>query len=139
MAGMSGSDKIIQLCEAHWENHKKDCSGFLKAVASELGISLTGQANAIIDTIQKSPWIVLGSGAEAQQKAVNGMLVVAGKKASGHGHVAIVVPGPLSHGKYPTAYWGSLGGTPKKNTTLNWSWSKIDRDDVIYAYRATMK
>ncbi len=41
-----------------------------------------------------------------------------GLKADKHGHVVVLVPGPLSHGKYPTAYWGSLGGVPKKYTTL---------------------
>ncbi|MET1257375.1 hypothetical protein [Aliikangiella maris] len=67
------------------------------------------------------------------------MLVIVGLKAQPHGHVAIVVPGPLAHGKYPTAYWGSLGGVPKKNTTINWSWNKKDRDNVIYACRNPLK
>jgi hypothetical protein len=29
-------------------------------------------------------------------------------------HVVVVVDGPLAHGKYPTAYWGSLHGIGKK-------------------------
>jgi hypothetical protein len=51
------------------------------------------------------------------------------------GHVVVVVPGPLAHGLYPTAYWGSTAaGIQKKNTTVNWAWKKEDRDKVLYAY-----
>lgn len=79
--------------------------------------------------------LLIGCGAGARAKALAGKFVVGGLKAAGHGHVVVVVAGPLSHGKYPTAYWGSLGGIAKKNTTVNWSWNKTDRDKVIYAYR----
>jgi len=133
------SEKIVQLCEVYWDKHKKNCSGYVKNIAKDLGITLTGQANDIVEQIQKAPWIVLKSGVEAKFKAESGMFVVAGLKANHHGHIVIVTPGPLSHGKYPTAYWGSLGGVPKKNTTINWSWSKSDRDNVIYAYRVPVK
>jgi hypothetical protein len=47
-----------------------------------------------------------------------------------HGHVVVV--GDLAHGKYPTAYWGSLGGVGKQNETLNWAWAKADRDRIMY-------
>jgi hypothetical protein len=43
------------------------------------------------------------------------------------------VPGPLAHGKYPTAWWGSLGGSPGQNQTINWAWTEADRDKVSYA------
>ncbi len=118
---------------------QKNCSGYVKDVAKDLGIILTGQANDIVDQIQKAPWISIKSGKEAKLKAELGMFVVAGLKAKPHGHVVIVVPGSLSHGKYPTAYWGSLGGVPKKKTTINWSWNKSDRDNVFYAYRVPVK
>lgn len=134
MSGNTKSKKIIALCEKYWEQHKKDCSGFVKEVAGELGVKLHGQANEIVDQIQKMPWKTVKSGVEAKLQATNGMFVVGGLKDTPHGHVVIVVPGPLSHGKYPTAYWGSLGGVPKKNTTINWSWNKQDRDKVIYSY-----
>ncbi|TRX74230.1 NlpC/P60 family protein [Pseudomonas mangiferae] len=127
------AQKIIALCETHWAAHKRDCSGFVKSVADELGIPLSGQANAMVDQIQRAPWKVLANGREAQRHAALGDLVIAGLKANPHGHVVIVVDGPLSQGKYPTAYWGSLGGVGKKNTTLNWSWNATDRDRVIYA------
>ncbi|WP_263144092.1 NlpC/P60 family protein [Pseudomonas sp. RIT-PI-AD] len=127
------AQKIIALCEKHWAAHKRDCSGFVKRVADELGIPLSGQANAMVDQIQRAPWKRLASGREAKDHAANGELVIAGLKANPNGHVVIVVDGPLSQGKYPTAYWGSLGGVGKKNTTLNWSWNATDRDRVIYA------
>ncbi len=52
-----------------------------------------------------------------------------------HGHVVIVVGGPLdpTHGKYPHAYWGSLGGTPGQDETLNYAWVAADRDRITYA------
>ena len=103
-------------------------------MAGEFGITLTGQANDIVDQIQRQPWQLLKSGYEANNRAGAG-LVMAGLKAAPLGHVAIVVPGPLASGKYPTAYWGQLGSVGKKRTTLNWSWNKSDRDKVIYAVR----
>ncbi len=133
------SKPIIDLCEIYWEKHKENCSGYVKEVAEKLGITLIGQANDIVEQIQKPPWKILESGVDAKLKATNGMFVIAGLKAERNGHVAIVVPGPLAHGKYPTAYWESLGGVPRKNTTINWSWNRSDRDNVIYAYRMPLK
>ena len=127
-------NKVAAACEKHWNKYKADCSGFAKAVAAEFGITLTGQANDIVVQIQRQPWQLLKSGVEASNKASSG-LVMAGLKAAPLGHVAIVVPGPLAFGKYPTAYWGQLGGVGRKETTLNWSWNKADRDKVIYALR----
>lgn len=132
MTALELRKKIVEACEKHWAKNQNDCSGFVKDVADELGVALTGQANEIIDTMQKSPWSVLKSGAQAKEKAVLGKFVLGGLKDSPHGHVVVVVDGPLAHGTYPTAYWGSLGGIGKKATTINWSWNKSDRDQVIY-------
>ncbi|WP_444996092.1 hypothetical protein [Aliikangiella sp. IMCC44359] len=139
MSTNENSKKILTLCEKYWATYQQDCSGYIKAIASELKIPLSGQANDIVDQIQRDPWRILKSGVEACLQATSGMFVVAGLKANPHGHVVVVVPGPLSHSKYPTAYWGSLGGIAKKNTTINWSWNKIDRDNVIYACRSLVK
>jgi hypothetical protein len=98
-------NRVIQACETHWETYKNDCSGFVKAVAQQLGISLTGSANDIVDQAQTPPWTVLESGAEAKYKADDGLFVLGGLKALGHGHVVVVVSGPLLNKKYPTAYW----------------------------------
>ena len=132
----SATDKINKikiLCEKYWDTYQRDCSGFAKAVAKELHVSMTGQANDIVDQIQNSPWKVLKDGSEADAEARSGKFVIAGLKATGNGHVAIIVPGTLAHGKYPTGYWGSIAGVGRKNQTINYSWNKTTRDKVNYA------
>jgi hypothetical protein len=136
--------RIKAACEGEWPANKSDCSGFVKDVAAELGITLTGDADDIVDEIQKAGWRHLGSGSEAKAAADNGEFVIAGLKSSDHdpqrdhGHVAVVVNGPLDpvHGKYPTAYWGLLGSIGEKAKNLNWAWRKSDRDRVFYAARS---
>lgn len=134
--GGASSAAVVSACEANWEAHKSDCSGFAKAVAHALGMTLTGMANDIVDQIQSSPWTLAMDGVDAKQKAEAGMFVIGGLKETGHGHVVVVTPGPLAHEKYPTAYWGRLGSVGAKNTTINWAWDQQDRDKVVYAYRS---
>ena len=101
--------RVASACKKHWPNWKSDCSGFVKAVAVELGYyDLFGQANNIIDQMQKQPWRKLSSGKEAAQQASLGKFVLAGHKRSPNGHVVVVMPGGPVYGKYPYAYWGSL-------------------------------
>jgi len=133
MADPTPQQKIIDRCEAQFDAHSHDCSGFLKAVASDLGIALTGMADDIVDEIQAAPWTVLADGFTAKAQADLGFFVVGGLKDTPHGHVVVVVQGPLAHEKYPTGYWGRLGATGMKNTTINWAWNKTDRDRVTYA------
>lgn len=128
---------VVAACDKHWEGFKSDCSGFVKAVAKELGITLTGQANDIVGAMVGAPWTGLIDGADAASKASQGYFVIGGLKATSHGHVVVVVPGIVNRGKYPSAYWGSLGKVGRKNTTINWSWAKTERDKVGYAYYAT--
>lgn len=125
------ADQIVAACEARWEANKANCSGFVRAVAADLGIGLSGQANDIVDFIAAN-WWPIADGVAARDWAEAGYLVVGGLKAAGNGHVVVVVPGPLAHGKYPTAYWGKLNGVGKKKTTLNFAWTAADRDDVAY-------
>lgn len=131
-------EKIIACCEAHWEAYKSDCSGFVKAVARELGTNLEGDANAISEFIQQLPQKT-SDGMTAATWASEGKLVVAGLKGQdhqpprSHGHVVVVVVGPLAHDQYPSAYWGTLGSTGRKNQTLNWAWNSRDRDHLTYA------
>jgi hypothetical protein len=129
---MPNTQKAIKtLCEDRWDEWKSDCSGFLKAVASDLGIQLIGQANDIIDAISGPPWTQLGTDAAKAVGSANlGYLVVAGLKATGHGHVAIIVPG--SSNPYPMGYWGRFGAAGRKNTTINWSWNHTDLPNVQY-------
>jgi len=138
--------RIIDVCEANWEAHKFDCSGFVKAVAAALQVSTFGPGDDANDIVAKLPmagdWVALapGDGAAAKAQADAGSLVVGGLKGSdqinpdAHGHVVVVVTGPLdpAHNKYPTAYWGSLAGHPAKAQPINFAWRAGDRDKVAY-------
>ncbi len=136
MADPTPQQNIIDTCEAHFDAYSHDCSGFLKAVAGSLGIAITGMADDIVDAIHSSPWTPLPDGIAAKAQADQGFFVVGGLKDTPHGHVVVVVQGPLSHDKYPTGYWGRLGATGMKNATINWAWNATDRDKVSYAFLA---
>ena len=136
MADTTPQQTIIDACEANFAAHTSDCSGFLKAVASALGIQVTGMADDIVNAIQAAPWTTLADGVAAKAQADQGFFVVGGLQDTPHGHVVVVVQGPLAHDKYPTAYWGRLGATGMKKTPINWAWNAADRDRVIYAYVA---
>ncbi|MEW8072771.1 MAG: hypothetical protein AB2758_17720 [Candidatus Thiodiazotropha endolucinida] len=135
------ASEIIAQCETVWDANKSDCNAFVKEVCSHYQVSLTGQADNIVDQIQGPGWTKLSDGVAAKRAADQGQLVVCGLKGEsltppeGNGHVAVVVSGGLAHGKYPTAYWGKLNGVGRKNTTLNYSFKKVDRDKVIYGAR----
>lgn len=131
---MGESSEVVAACEANWEAHKSDCSGFAKAVATVLGVPLSGMANDIVDQIQQAPRTTTMDGTVAAQQATDGMFVIGGLKEEGHGHVVVVTSGPLNRDKYPTAYWGRLGSVGMKNTTINWAWNSVDRDKVIYGF-----
>jgi hypothetical protein len=134
------ADRVKEACEACFDAHASDCSGFVRAVASELGVQLHGLANEIVDTIRDGDdWTPLPDGIAAAQAAAAGKLVIGGLKGSEqarpdpHGHVVVVVTGPLAHDAYPSAYWGRLGGTGDEDKTINWAWNAEDRDKVSYA------
>lgn len=134
------AEDILAACEAEWEAHKADCSGFVKAVAARLQIPLHGLANDIVATISQPPWLRLADGVQAEKAAAGGRFVVAGMRGSDqaapaeHGHVVVVVKGePLAHDRYPFAYWGRLGSVGRKNETLNFAWNPQDRDRIVYA------
>ena len=135
---MATGQDIIDACEAEWDVHQSDCSGFARAVAARLGVTLTGMANDIVGEIAAAPWSPVADGPTAAAQAAQGRLVIAGLRGAdqqvpdAHGHVVVVVQGPLAHGLYPTAYWGQLGGVGKKDMTLNWAWREGDRDHVVY-------
>ena len=140
------AQRIIVACEANWDAHKSDCSGFVKAVATTLEVSTFepgDNANAIIDKLQgAADWtaITRGDGEAAKAQVDDGLFVIGGLKGSDqanpepHGHVVVVVSGPLdpNHGKYPTAYWGRLGDVGAKAQTINWAWRAVDLDKVAY-------
>src|SRR5262249_16246808 len=129
--------RIIDVCRTNWEAHKSDCSGSVKAVCAALGVgtfAASDNADVIVDKLHAATdWTARtsGDGATAKAKADAGLLVIAGLKGADqvqpdpHGHVVVVVTGPLdpSHGKYPTAYWGKLGGVGAEAQTINWAWN----------------
>jgi len=142
--------QIIRICEANWEAHKADCSGFVKAVSAALGVTTfhpDDNADSIMDKLRAgNDWTALtvGDGRTAKDRADAGQLVIAGLKGAEqvqpdpHGHVVVVVTGPLdaAHGQYPTAYWGRLGSVGAKNQSLNFAWRAGDRDNVGYFTKA---
>lgn len=79
-----------------------------------------------------SGWLRLGHHtSQAIRYADNGYWVVAGLKATPHGHVVVIVHGTYGH--YPLGYWGHLGVTPGKQATgINYSWTHQDLPRVEY-------
>ena len=131
---------VVEACKANFAAHSKDCSGFARAVAEALGVALAGDANQIADTMRAGAdgWRPLADGvaaaaAAADQLVIGGLRGDAQAKPDPHGHVVVVVPGPLNRGRYPSAYWGSLGGIPAEDQTINFAWTEQDRDKVAYA------
>jgi hypothetical protein len=99
-----------------------------------------GTSGSDVDTIRGgNGWRPLRDGIAAAGSAAAGKLVIGGLKGSEqsnpdpHGHVVVVVDGPLAHDAYPSAYWGRLGGGGAKDETINFAWRAEDRDRVSYA------
>jgi hypothetical protein len=115
--------RIRKACDTAFgvSENRANCSGFVKAVASDLGIPIQGQANDIYDQIQKDPWRLLGRGDTGATAAVyaarQGFLVVAAwKNDEGNGHVAVVTD------------WNALGrtGAPtSRNVLASWGVLKL--------------
>ncbi|WP_426664528.1 hypothetical protein [Rhodanobacter aciditrophus] len=131
---MSGAPAIEAASRREWPRWKSDCSGFVHAVAADLGIAIAGNANAMVDAMgaKANGWIDLGHDpALAIGYANRGYFVVAGLKAGGHGHVVVIVPTPPGS-RYPLGYWGRLGGVGREKTGINWSWNHRDLPRVDY-------
>jgi len=133
-------DPVSAACIACYEAEKGDCSGFVHAVGAALGVQIEGMADDIVNALRAGgKWQKLPDGPAAAASAAAGNLVVAGLRGDEqavpnvHGHVVVVVAGALNRGIYPTAYWGSLGGSPGYDQTINWAWTEADRDRVSYA------
>jgi hypothetical protein len=119
------SATIIRACVKCWfeknGNHlynRSDCSGFVKAVQSELRLrQFAGDANSIFDELETRPdWQILGLGTAALPAAGN---------AANHGALTIGVwknPGPQKHGHVSivTAYFKLLGVKPEQHAVGAW-------------------
>ncbi|MFH1982729.1 MAG: hypothetical protein ABIL58_12875 [Pseudomonadota bacterium] len=138
------ADQIIQACKElrEIEENANYCNKFVSAVGNTFNVLLSGNADDIVNQIRGANWTQhKHDGQAAAFAAVNGKFVVAGMTSaelgSAHGHVVVVVKGPLAFDKYPTAYWGSenelIRPNGKMGTTINYSFSKDDRDKVTYA------
>ena len=46
------TDRVREACEACFELHQHNCSGFVRAVGAVLGVAISGVANEIFDTIR---------------------------------------------------------------------------------------
>ena len=135
----TGQDRIAKACEKHWNAHQDNCSGFVRAVASEIGISIPPehkQANPIIEYISlwsTASWWEIGSPKKAGELAEEGYFVLACLKSEPNGHVAVVTSGyKSSHRGDPRGYWGTYEGVGNKNATMNWSFGKKVMDKVTY-------
>lgn len=140
---VTDKEKILAACEKHYKIHSQSCSGFVLAVAGELGHRLAGNADGIIDQLESS-WTKIDR-AKAIEAAQAGVLIIVGLKSHehnpprGHGHVAVVVGGALYLGKYPLVWGGSSGRAQSAGTkSVGEVWRNTDRDGVRY-YQPPMK
>jgi hypothetical protein len=130
---------VIAACEREWPHQLHDCSGFVRAVARDMGVLLTGQADNIVDFID-THWRDPGSEGFASEWADAGFLVIAGLRGdeqqvpNAHGHVVIIVPGTSNTG-HALGYWGRFHGTGMKQASISLAWRAADLENVIF--RAT--
>lgn len=154
--------QILDACSKAFksDSNKANCSGFVKAVARELGIVAignlgAGRANDIYQELEKRPWIPLGKGragaVEAAYAAREGSFVVAAwKNPSGSGHVAVVTDLDLANLKIEGAVsdrnvlasWGVLDhkDLAKNGGLIRTTFNPTNKlPDVIYAWHPIMR
>lgn len=130
--------RVVDECKVAWPAKKDACNFFVEEVCSKLGVTLSGMANDMVDTIGGgSGWTVLADGPAARDAAMQGKLVIAGQKAQGNGHVAIVVAGTMNPmGWAPSGYWGSVNPEiSAKGGQGNWISLCFTNHDMVYACR----
>lgn len=132
-------EEIVAACRKWYGSFSNDCSGFVRAVTAELGHPVSGNADGIMNELSRSAAWESIDRATAVASAAAGQLVIAGLKSSehnpvaSHGHVVIVVDGPLYHEKYPLVWGGSIGSAQSRGTkSVGEVWRRSDRDDVRY-------
>lgn len=135
-------EDIVAACRKWYATFSNDCSGYVRAVTRELGHPVDGNADGIMNELARSAAWESIDRETAVASAREGKLIVAGLKSSehnptaNHGHVVIVVDGPLYHDKYPLVWGGSIGSAQSRGTkSVGEVWRRSDRDHVHY-YRA---
>lgn len=111
------------------------CNIFAQDVMRAMGVDFpTGTANKIADSLYGngfSPWYSVDF-KDAQKRANEGHPTVAIKKASGHGHVAVVRPKGSSVTNRKYVQIAQAGTTCYNSTTLNYAWNKADLPSVKF-------
>lgn len=132
------NNNVVKSCQRHIDHHANNCSGFVKAVANDFGIHLTGLANDIFKELNNLHYVKkygVGSDASkvAAQDAADGKYLIIGaskdSNPNGHGHVAIIT-GLDSHGNV-LVYGGVLNHPEKasrniKITSKCWAGYKLN-------------
>ncbi|HWC97850.1 MAG TPA: hypothetical protein VG456_13895 [Candidatus Sulfopaludibacter sp.] len=143
---MTSADRkaaILQACKDNFDSNQDFCNYFVQAVFLTLTkIVLTGTADELVDYFSATPsgWFQV-TREEGILKTDDGWLVLAGLKSKdhhdgrSHGHLAVVVPGTLYHGKYPRVWCGGGPmGQSQGDKTVGEVWNTKDRDKVKYFY-----
>lgn len=142
----SNAQLVIDTCKDAWPGKRDACNFFVIEVAKQLGITLEGIADEIVDEIKGVGWTRVADGVAARDASAAGKLVIAGIKSKdftqprNEGHVAVVVSGSMNPaGWAPAGYWGSTdpdvakkggGGSP-----ISLCFRLEDKDKVVYACR----
>lgn len=130
-AGKRG--RVIGACTKHWPANNGDCSAFVRAVAHDLGLEVTGNANSIYDEISAVPWARIGIGTDAATiagvSAGEGKLVIAARRNAFDSYSAV-------DRNKAVAFWGSLDAVGQEYTRITRSWTASDLTQVLFAYRA---
>ena len=132
------ASRIDAAVAAAYDANANDCSAFVRAAAARLGYTFSGNADALVDTFRLN-WREIEEVGRVLLEVRVGRFVVAGLRSDEHtpkrsnGHVAVVVDGPLYHGKYPRCWSGSIGSAQSKGTkSVGEIWNQNDRDNVSY-------
>jgi hypothetical protein len=127
-----------------------DCSGFVKAVQTDLWLMpFKGKANSIYDELgERSDWVIFGSGADALAYAGHaanmGSLTIGVWKNSdpnSNGHVAIITAYLPMLGSKPEQHaigaWGELHGVGQLLGRISQSFGATKHQQIRYAYCVT--
>lgn len=140
------AQKIVDNCQAVWPGKHDACNFFAIEVASQLGVTLTGTADEIVDQIKGAGWTRLSDGPAARDAATQGKFVLAALKSAdfthprSEGHVAVVVPGSMNPmGWAPAGYWGSTDDEVAEKggngSPISLCYRLEDKDKIVYAAR----